>query len=494
MKKYVFWFITGSQHLYGEETLREVAENSKKIVAFLNQSEDIAYEVVWKPTVKTPNEITEVCIAANADSSCAGIITWMHTFSPSKMWINGLKQLNKPMLHLNTQFNRDIPWDSIDMDFMNTNQSAHGDREHGFIGTRMGIPRKVIAGHYQDPKTVKRMGKWMNVAAVAFMGRDLKVLRFDDNMREVAVTEGDKVEAQIKLGWSINSYGIGDLVARMDQVTEQEVDALMEVYKEAYTIDQKVLDNPDLYEAIKYQGKIEIAMKALLEEGGFGAFTDSFQVLHGMKQLPGLATQRMMEAGYGFGGEGDWKTAALTRVMKLMANNKNTSFMEDYTYHFEPGNEMILGAHMLEVCPTIAEDKPKIEVHPLGIGDKEAPARLVFNGKPGQAVCASLIDMGGRFRLIILEVEAVKLPQEMPKLPVASVIWKPQPSMSVSAEAWIYAGGAHHTVFSYEVTTEDLIDWADMMEIEYVVINKDTNIIQFKKELQLSDMLWKFRP
>jgi L-arabinose isomerase len=357
----------------------------------------------------------------------------------------------------------------------------------------MGIARKVIAGHYQDAKTVKRIGKWMTIAAVAFLGRELKVLRFDDNMREVAVTEGDKVEAQIKLGWSINSYGIGDLVERMDQVTGEEVAALMEVYKEAYTIDEKVLADPKLYEAVAYQAKIEIAMKALLEEGGFGAFTDSFQVLHGMKQLPGLATQRMMEAGYGFGGEGDWKTAALTRVMKLMANNKNTSFMEDYTYHFEPGNEMILGAHMLEVCPTIAANKPKIEVHPLGIGDREAPARLVFNGKSGAAVCASLIDMGGRFRLIILEVEAVELPHEMPKLPVASVIWKPQPSMSVSAEAWIYAGGAHHTVFSYEVTTEDLIDWADMMGIEYVVIDKNTNITQFKKELQLSEVLWKFK-
>jgi L-arabinose isomerase len=493
MKNYVFWFVTGSQHLYGEETLKEVAGNSQKIVEFFNASDDITYEIVWKPTVKTPDEITQLCIAANADSTCAGIITWMHTFSPSKMWINGLKQLNKPMLHLNTQFNRDIPWDTIDMDFMNTNQSAHGDREHGFIATRMGIARKVIAGHYQDAKTVKRIGKWMTIAAVAFLGRELKVLRFDDNMREVAVTEGDKVEAQIKLGWSINSYGIGDLVERMDQVTGEEVAALMEVYKEAYTIDEKVLADPKLYEAVAYQAKIEIAMKALLEEGGFGAFTDSFQVLHGMKQLPGLATQRMMEAGYGFGGEGDWKTAALTRVMKLMANNKNTSFMEDYTYHFEPENEMILGAHMLEVCPTIAADKPKIEVHPLGIGDREAPARLVFNGKPGAAVCASLIDMGGRFRLIILEVEAVELPHEMPKLPVASVIWKPQPSMSVSAEAWIYAGGAHHTVFSYEVTTEDLIDWADMMGIEYVVIDKNTTITQFKKELQLSEVLWKFK-
>lgn len=493
MKNYEFWFITGSQHLYGEETLKEVASNSQKIVEALNASEDIAYKIVWKPTVKTPDEITEVCIAANADANCAGVITWMHTFSPSKMWINGLKQLNKPMLHLNTQFNRDIPWDKIDMDFMNTNQSAHGDREHGFIVTRMGITRKVIAGHYSDPRMVKRIGKWMNIAVVALAGRALKVLRFDDNMREVAVTEGDKVEAQIKLGWSINSYGIGDLVKRMDAVTDAEVDALMEVYKKEYTIDEKVLADKALYEAVRYQAKIEIALKAFMEEGGYGAFTDNFQVLHGMKQLPGLATQRMMEAGYGFGGEGDWKTAALTRVMKLIANNKGTSFMEDYTYHMEPGNEMILGAHMLEVCPTIAEEKPRIEVHPLGIGDKEPPARIVFNGRPGKAVCASLIDMGGRMRLIILEVEAVAIPKEMPNLPVARVLWKPEPSMTDSAEAWIYAGGAHHTVFSYEVTTEDLIDWAEMMDIEYVVIDKDTKITQFKKELQLSDMLWKFR-
>lgn len=493
MKSLKFWFITGSQHLYGEETLKEVAAHSQEMVKFLNEQEQIGFEIVCKPVVKTPDEILNTLMEANADKTCAGVITWMHTFSPSKMWINGLKAIQKPMLHLHTQFNKEIPWDTIDMDFMNTNQSAHGDREHGFIFTRMGIQRKVVVGYYKDEKVISRLGKWMNVASVACKGSTIKIMRLGDNMREVAVTEGDKVEAQIKLGWHVNYYGVGDLICRMEQVTDQQIDILMREYKEKYIFAEDVLEKPEKMEAVRYQARIEIALKAMLEEGGFGGYTDTFEDLHGLKQLPGLASQRLMEAGYGFGPEGDWKVAAMTRVMKMISGNKGTSLMEDYTYHFETGNESILGAHMLEVCPTLADGKPKIEVHPLGIGGKEAPARITFNGRAGKAVCASLVDMGGRMRLIVLDVEAISIPKDMPKLPVARVLWKPMPSMMISAEAWIYAGGAHHTVFSYDVTAEELIDWAELMDIECVHINKDTTIPALKRELMTNELLWKFK-
>ncbi|WP_336772131.1 L-arabinose isomerase [Paenibacillus sp. MMO-58] len=487
IKPYQFWFVTGSQHLYGPETLEEVAVHSQSITAGLNESSNLPFEIVYKPVVTTPEEIYKVCIEAKADPNCAGVVAWMHTFSPAKMWIRGLSELRKPLLHLHTQYNRDIPWDSIDMDFMNTNQSAHGDREFGHIFARLGLDRKVVTGHWQDGVVQSRIGAWMNSAAASMESKNLKIARFGDNMRQVAVTEGDKVEAQIQLGWQIDGYGIGDLVASMNEVSDAEVQALLNEYTERYEIASSVRDNAASWAAIEEQAKIELGMKRFLQAGGYTAFTTTFEDLHGMKQLPGLAVQRLMEQGYGFGGEGDWKTAALTRIMKLMAGNVGTSFMEDYTYHLENGNEMILGAHMLEVCPTIAESKPRIEVHPLGIGGKADPARIIFDGKAGEAVNASLVDLGNRFRLIINEVDAVKVEEEMPKLPVARVLWKPRPSLRDSAEAWIYAGGAHHTVLSYVVTTDQLVDWADMLGIEVVVIDNNTTIRQFRQELRWNE-------
>jgi L-arabinose isomerase len=487
----VFWFVTGSQHLYGPETLLQVDEHSKQITAGIDRSEAIPSKLVFKPVLTTPDAIRRLCLDANADDSCAGIITWMHTFSPAKMWIAGLSEYRKPLLHLHTQFNRDIPWDTIDMDFMNLNQAAHGDREYGFIGARMGIARKVVVGYWEDPAVLERIGGWMRTAMGFIEGRNLKVARFGDNMRHVAVTEGDKVEAQIKFGWSINGFGVGDLVQRVGDISEAEVDQLMDEYNELYDITPEGRTAGPIRDAIREQARIELGMKAFLQEGGFGAFTTTFEDLHGLKQLPGLAVQRLMEQGFGFGGEGDWKTSALLRVMKIMANNKGTSFMEDYTYHMESGNELVLGSHMLEICPTISATRPKIEVHPLGIGGKADPARLVFDGASGPALNASLIDMGNRFRLLINEVDAVQPVKAMPKLPVARVLWKPQPSLSGSAEAWILAGGAHHTVFSYNVSTEQLVDWAELAGIEVVIINKNTSTLQFRNELRWNDAVWK---
>ncbi len=492
-KAYEFWFVTGSQHLYGPETLDEVNDHSSIITAGLNKNEAIGSTVVFKPVVTTSEEIRKLVIEANSDENCAGIITWMHTFSPAKMWIAGLTQLQKPLLHLHTQFNRDIPWDTIDMDFMNTNQSAHGDREYGFMGSRLGIARKVVVGYWEDQNVLNSIGSWMRTAVAVRESFSLKIARFGDNMREVAVTEGDKVEAQIKFGWSVNGYGIGDLVQRMNDVSEAEVEALLAEYENLYDITPEGLVEGPVRDSIRYQARIELGMKAFLEEGGFGGFTTTFEDLHGMKQLPGLAVQRLMEQGYGFAGEGDWKTAALVRLMKIMAGNEGTSFMEDYTYHFEPGNELVLGSHMLEVCPTISSHRPKIEVHPLGIGGKEDPARIVFDGAAGKALNASIVDMGSRFRMIINEVEAVKLEQEMPKLPVARVLWKCEPSLREGAEAWIYAGGAHHTGFSFVVTAEQLEDFAEMVGIESVLINKDTNVQAFRKELKWNEFVWKNR-
>jgi L-arabinose isomerase len=493
LRPYEFWFVTGSQHLYGEETLKQVEEHSKIIAEGLNRDVKIPFPIVFKPVVTTPDEIRRICIEANANDACAGLITWMHTFSPAKMWIGGLSELRKPLLHLHTQFNRDIPWNSIDMDFMNLNQSAHGDREYGFIGARMGIARKVVVGHWEDPDVRERLGRWMRTAVAFTESRNLKVARFGDNMREVAVTEGDKVEAQIKFGWSVNGYGIGDLVQYIKDVSEQKVNELFDEYAELYDIVPEGLHEGPVRESIREQARIELGLKAFLEERNFTAFTTTFEDLHGMKQLPGLAVQRLMAEGYGFGGEGDWKTAALVRVMKIMADGKGTSFMEDYTYHFEPGNEMILGAHMLEVCPTIAATRPRIEVHPLSIGGKEDPARLVFDGDAGVAVNASLIDLGHRFRLIVNEVDAVKPEKEMPKLPVARILWKPRPSLRNSAEAWILAGGAHHTCFSFAVTTEQLQDWAEMTGIECVVINENTSLQSIRNELRWNEMFWRSR-
>lgn len=491
MKPYQFWFVTGSQHLYGPETLKQVEEHSRIIVEGLDKDEAIPYQLLLKPVLTTPDAIRRLIIDANADDRCAGIITWMHTFSPAKMWISGLSQLKKPLLHLATQFNRDIPWDTIDMDFMNLNQAAHGDREYGFIGARMGISRKVVVGYWEDKQVRGRVGGWMRTAAAFAESRQLKVARFGDNMRQVAVTEGDKVEAQIQLGWSVDGFGVGDLVQRVQAVGEAELDRLMDEYDAMYNISPEGRKEGQIRDAIRYQARIELGLKSFLEEGGYTAFTTTFEDLHGLKQLPGLAVQRLMAEGYGFGGEGDWKTAALVRLMKVIAGNEGTSFMEDYTYHLDPDNELVLGAHMLEICPTIAADQPALEVHPLGIGGKEDPARMVFNGRSGAAINASLIDMGNRFRLLVNEVEAVKTERAMPKLPVARVLWKVLPNLKDGVESWILAGGAHHTGFSYVVTAEHMADFAEMAGIEFVIIDKNTSPAAFRNELRLNDMAWR---
>ena len=484
---YNFWFVVGSQFLYGPEVLETVEERAKEMA--LEMSKHLPFPLVYKVTAKTNKEITDIVKEANYDDSCAGIITWCHTFSPSKMWINGLASLQKPYCHLATQYNKEIPNDEIDMDFMNLNQAAHGDREHGFIAARLRMPRKVIAGYWQDEEVLSRLGDWMRSAVGYAFSKDLKVMRFGDNMREVAVTEGDKVEAQTKLGWQVNTWPVGTLVEYIDAVTEAEVDALMAEYSEKYVM------NTDNIPAVRYQAKEEIAMKKLLDENGCKAFSNTFQDLYGMEQLPGLASQRLMEQGYGYGGEGDWKVAAMTAIMKKMGEGKKggTAFMEDYTYHLEKGREYSLGAHMLEVCPTLAADKPKIEVHPLGIGGKGDPARLVFEGREGKAIVASLVDMGGRLRLIVQDIECVKPIMEMPNLPVARVMWRAMPDLTTGVECWITAGGAHHTVLSYDVSAEQMKDWATMMDIEFVHITKDTTVASLEKELFLNDLAWKLK-
>jgi len=490
-KAYEFWFITGSQLLYGEDVIRQVEENSKVIVNGLDNDSLVPFKLVFKSVVKDSDSIRKLVLEANANESCAGIITWMHTFSPSKMWISGLTALQKPYLHLATQFNRDIPWDTIDMDFMNLNQAAHGDREHGFITARLNVKQKVVMGHWENPEVRERIGSWMRTAVAFEESRELKVARFGDNMRQVAVTEGDKVEAQIKFGWTVDGYGIGDLVQRMNDVTEQEIDQLMDEYETQYDIVPEGKTKGPVRDSIRYQARIELGLKAFLTEGGYTAFTTNFEDLYGMHQLPGLAVQRLMEQGFGFAGEGDWKTAALVRLMKIIAGNEGTSFMEDYTYHFEPGNEMVLGSHMLEVCPTIQATKPRIEVHPLGIGGKEDPARLVFNGRGGAALNATIVDLGHRFRLVVNEVDAVQPEKALPKLPVARVLWKTQPSLSQAVENWIQAGGAHHTCFSYNVTTEQLRDFAELTGIEMVVINNDTKPQAFTNELRWNEVIYR---
>jgi len=487
------WFVTGSQHLYGPETLEKVAEHSQQIAAALTADESIGFTVTFKPVLTGPDEIRRLCLDANSDDNCIGIITWMHTFSPAKMWIAGLSLLTKPLLHLHTQFNRDIPWDSIDMDFMNLNQSAHGDREFGFIGARLGIGRKIVVGHWEAGDVRDDIGAWARVALGNAVSRKLKIARFGDNMRQVAVTEGDKVEAQTIFGWETNGFGVGDLVARVNGFSDAEVDTVMGQYEARYDLAPELKEPGPGRDAVRVQARIELGLSAFLSEGGFGAFTTTFEDLHGLDQLPGLAVQRLMQAGYGFAGEGDWKTAGLVRVMKTIAGNKGTSFMEDYTYHFNAADQLVLGSHMLEICPTIAETRPRIEVHPLSIGGKADPARMVFDGAKGPAICASIVDMGNRFRLIVNNVDAVKSPREMPKLPVARVLWKPQPSLRVAAEAWIRAGGAHHTGFSFNVTTDQMVSWAEMTGIECAVIDKSTTPRAFENELRWSDIAWKLR-
>jgi len=488
--KYNFWFVVGSQFLYGEEVLKTVEARAKEMAEEL--SKKLPFPLIYKVTAKTNKEITDIVKEANYDDSCAGIITWCHTFSPSKMWINGLNNLQKPYCHFATQYNREIPNDEIDMDFMNLNQAAHGDREHGFIATRLRMPRKVIAGYWQDEKPQKRIADWMKAAVGVAVSKDMKVMRFGDNMREVAVTEGDKVEVQTKLGWQVNTWAVGDLVKEMNNVTENEIDELMAVYTSEYEI---ATENTD---AIRYQAREEIAIKKMLDSEGCQAFSNTFQDLYGMEQLPGLASQHLMAQGYGYGGEGDWKVAAMTAIMKAMGENANgaSAFMEDYTYHLAEGNEYSLGAHMLEVCPSLAEKdkKPRIETHHLGIGMNEKdPARLVFDGKAGDAIVVSLVDMGGRLRLICQDIVCVKPIMPMPNLPVARVMWQAMPNLTDGVECWITAGGAHHTVLSYDVSAEQMKDWAKMMDIEFVHITKDTTVESLEKELFLNDLAWKLK-
>ena len=489
MKEYEFWFVVGSQFLYGPEVLEIVASRAKEMADTMNKSGILPCKVVYKVTAKTPEEISNVVKEANYQDKCAGLITWMHTFSPSKMWIDGLSKLQKPYCHFATQYNREIPNDEIDMDFMNLNQAAHGDREHGFIAARLRMPRKVIMGYWQDEDVLKRLGDWMRSAVAAAFSRSLKVMRFGDNMRNVAVTEGDKVGVQMQLGWQVNTWPVGELVEEIGNVTEEEVDALMQEYAERYTM---ATDNLN---AVRYQAKEEIAMKKMLDREGCKAFSNTFEDLYGMEPLPGLASQRLMEQGYGYGGEGDWKVAAMTAVIKAMTEGMTggSAFMEDYTYNLQKGAEYSLGAHMLEVCPSVAAERPRIEVHPLGIGGKADPARLVFEGHPGKACVVSLVDMGGRLRMICQDIEAVKPILPMPNLPVARVMWRAMPDLRTGAECWILAGGAHHTVLTYDATPEMLKDWARIMDIEFVHITKDTTPASLEQELFLNDLAWKLK-
>ncbi|MGO4960179.1 L-arabinose isomerase [Jeotgalibaca porci] len=465
-----FWFVTGSQHLYGEDVINVVREDSEEIVKGLNDSGKLAYPIRFKEVVKTADEIKNVMKEANYRDEVAGVITWMHTFSPSKMWIPGLKLLQKPLLHLATQYKREIPWDTIDMDYMNTHQSAHGDREHGFITARLKKNNKVVVGHWGSERVQEDVSAWMTSAVGYIESQNIRVARFGDNMRNVAVTEGDKVEAAIQFGWTIDYFGIGDLVAEIKEVTAEEVAAAYEDLEKV--ADLEVGDNtPEYFKGqVEEQLKIEIALRRFLEKGNYTAFTTNFEDLHGMKQLPGLAVQRLNAEGYGFAGEGDWKTAALDRLMKVMANNDRTGFMEDYTYHLVEGQEVILGSHMLEVDPTLAATRPKVVVQPLGIGDREDPARYVFDGVGGEAVVVSMLDLGTHYRLIINAVEAIKPDVPAPKLPVARVMWEPKPNFHDGVKAWIEAGGGHHTVISLALTVDQIIDWAKMVDLEYIVI------------------------
>ncbi len=492
VKKLEAWFVTGSQHLYGPETLKQVDEDSKAIAQALSRSKHMPVKVVFKPVLTTPEAIYDLCAKANTTANCIGLITWMHTFSPAKMWIAGLKALSKPFVHLHTQFNRDIPWAEIDMDFMNLNQSAHGGREFGFICTRMRRNRKVVVGHWQDTQVQAEVGVWARAACAWHDMQGAKLVRFGDNMREVAVTEGDKVEAQKQLGYSVYGYGVGDLVARVNQVTEKEIDKLTAEYEAVYELTKPIAKEGKKRAALREAARIELGMRSFLEEGNFKAFTTNFEDLHGLKQLPGLAVQRLMADGYGFGAEGDWKTSALVRAMKVMSAGLpgGTSFMEDYTYHLDPAGPKVLGAHMLEVCSSIADGRPSLEVHPLGIGGKDDPCRLVFNVPNGPGLNASIVDMGGRLRMIVNEVDVVPPDADLPKLPVARVVWVPKPSLKIGAAAWILAGGAHHASFTMALTSEHMQDFTEMAGIEHVRIDADTKINEFKKELRWNDMYY----
>jgi len=495
LKQFEIWFVTGSQHLYGPETLKQVAADSREIAAGLNNADSIPTKIIFKPVLKTPAEVFALCEEANQVANCIGLITWCHTFSPSKMWINGLKLLRKPILHLHTQYNRDIPWSSIDMDFMNLNQAAHGDREHGFIMSRMRLDRKVVAGFWQDAAVQKQIGAWCRAAAAWQDWQGAKFCRFGDNMREVAVTEGDKVAAQIKFGYSVNGYGVGDLVKFVNAVTEAQIKALRKEYEASYEIPSAVRKDEEYQTSLREAARIEAGLRAFLKSGDFKGFTTTFEDLHGLAQLPGVSAQRLMADGYGFAAEGDWKTCALVRAMKVMATGLKggTSFMEDYTYHLNTRGMKVLGAHMLEICPSIAKGKPSLQVHPLGIGGKADPARLVFDTPPGPALNAAMMDMGNRFRLLINEVDVVSPDKPLPKLPVARALWIPKPDFHTAVTAWIYGGGAHHTGFSQAVTTEMLEDFAAMAGIEVVVIDGETKLRHFKQELNWNEIYYALR-
>lgn len=489
------WFVTGSQHLYGPETLKQVEANALEVAQSLDAASAIPVTVVPKGVMKDPAEIRALCQAANADPNCAGLVLWMHTFSPAKMWIGGLTQLRKPVCHLHTQFNRDLPWESIDMDFMNLNQAAHGDREAGHLHTRIGLARKVVVGHWGAEEVQERLGAWARAARGWHDLQGARIARFGDNMREVSVTDGDKVSAEATFGFSVNGYGVGDLVAKVNAATDAQIDALCQVYADEYEVSPELAVGGERHEALRDAARLEIGIRTFLEEGGFKGFTTTFEDLHGLAQLPGLACQRLMADGYGFGAEGDWKTAALVRLMKVVGEGLpgGTSFMEDYTYHLDPDRPQVLGAHMLEICPTIADAKPKLEIHPLGIGGKDDPVRLVFNAPAGPALNASLIDLGNRFRLVVNTVTAVE-PKPMPNLPVARALWECKPDFTTALTAWIYAGGAHHTGYSYSVTTEHLRDLAEIAGIEIVVIDEETNIHAFRNELRWNAVSYGLAP
>ncbi len=490
LKQYEVWFVTGSQHLYGPKTLEQVAVHSKEIAAAL--SEALPVQVVFKPVLTTPEAIYNLVLEANSAPNCIGLITWMHTFSPAKMWIAGLTSLKKPFVHLHTQYNAEIPWSEIDMNFMNLNQAAHGDREFGFIGSRLRLNRKVVVGHWADPEVQRELGVWSRAASAWYDWQGMKVARFGDNMREVAVTEGDKVEAQKRFGYAVYGYGVGDLVKAVNAVEESAIDQLLEAYQSEYIVAPELQKGGAQYDSLREAARIEAGMRAFLEKGGFKAFTTTFEDLHGLKQLPGIAVQRLMADGYGFGAEGDWKTSALVRAMKVMAPGLKggVSFMEDYTYHFSKSGDRVLGAHMLEVCASIAADKPRLEIHQLSIGGKADPARLVFETLTGPAINVSVMDMGNRFRMVVNEVDVVPTDAPLPKLPVARALWAPKPSLKVAAAAWILAGGAHHTGFSQGVTAEHMKDFADMAGAEYLLINDKTDLAQFEKEIRWNDVYY----
>lgn len=483
------WLVCGSQHLYGPKVLRQVEAHARQVAESLAAAPALPLRTVFKAVLTTPDQVTAVMREATADDGCAGLVLWMHTFSPAKMWIRGLGLLRKPFVHLHTQFNRDLPWAAIDMDFMNLNQAAHGDREAGFLHARLRLARKVVVGHWSDPEVVARLASWQRAARAWHDWQGARFVRFGDNMRQVAVTEGDKIAAEARLGFSVETHGVGDLVAAVDAVRPAEVSALCAEYERAYAVAPALRRPGRRHEELRYAARLEIGLRAFLEKGGYRGFTDTFEDLHGLRQLPGLATQRLMAAGYGFGAEGDWKTAALVRALKVMGAGLpgGTSFMEDYTYHLSPRGHLVLGAHMLEVCPSIAAHRPKLEIHPLGIGGREDPVRLVFDAPPGEALNAALIDLGNRFRLVVNEVEAVTVPA-MPRLPVARAVWRCRPDFKTACAAWIHAGGAHHTAYSYAVTTEMLEDFATIAGLETVVIGPETTLPRLRQDLRSNEV------